>query len=77
MKLGDFLLHKTNAGELCVITEAGWLVATFWIDHEDLFCRNMPTEMANKKIIHEYWGDLTIVNENNNPVKIPCHFIDL
>ena len=77
MKLGEFLLHKTNTMELCAITDGGWVVATAWIDHEDLFMRYIPTNLASKPVKRDYWDYLTIVNENNTSIKIPFHFIDL
>lgn len=37
MILRDFLHKKTNAKELCIIREDGWIIASCWIDYEDLF----------------------------------------
>ena len=73
--LGKFLLKKTNVNELCVIRESGWIVASCWIDHEDLF--QIPPKLSSKIVKGDEWGYLTIVNENNASIKIPCHYIDV
>ena len=75
MTLKDFLYHKTNAQELCVIREHGWIVASCWIDYEDLFI--IPHRLANNIVKNDEWGYLPIVNENNAMVKVPCHYIDV
>lgn len=72
-----FLKTKTNAKELCVITESGWIVATFWIDYEDLFCGYVNNNLAQMEIKSDKWDYLSIVNENNATIKIPAHFINL
>lgn len=75
MTLREFLLKKTNALELCVICEDGWITATCWIDYEDLF--HIPPKLENKIVKGDKWDYLTIVNENNASIKIPCHYIDI
>lgn len=37
MTVGEFCRTKTQAKELCVIRQDGWIVASAWIDYEDLF----------------------------------------
>ena len=75
MTLRDFLRTKTNARELCVIRDAGWIVATCWIDYEDLF--HIPPKLADRVVKKDEWGYIPIVNENNAAMKIPCHYIDV
>lgn len=75
MKLIEFLLKKTNARELCVIRNSGWIVASCWIDYEDLFY--VPDDLANKIVKKDEWDYLSIVNENNAEIKIPCHYVDV
>lgn len=75
MKLREFLRTKTHAQELCVIRDSGWIVATAWIDYEDLF--HIPPKLADKEVKHNEWGYLPVVNENNASIKIPCHYIDV
>lgn len=77
MKLIEFLRTKTNANELCVVCDDGWIIASFWIDYEDLFCRYVDNGIGNQKVKRDYWDYLPIVNENNACVKIPCHYIDI
>lgn len=73
--LRNFLHKKTNARELCVIQEDGWIVATCWIDYEDLFA--IPHSLADKVVKSDKWGYLEIVNEDNACIKIPCHYINV
>ena len=75
MNLRTFLLKQTNAKELCVIREDGWIVATCWIDYEDLFC--IPPQLAKKTVKDNTWGTLSIVNMDNKAQDIPCHYIDV
>lgn len=37
MRVQDFCLKKTQAKELCVFRDQGWIVGATWIDYEDLF----------------------------------------
>lgn len=75
MTLRDFLYKKTNAKELCVIRDAGWIVASCWIDYEDLFY--IPQRLADNIVKKDEWDYLSIVNENNATIKIPCHYVDV
>lgn len=75
MKLREFLLKKTNVKELCVIRDSGYIVASCWIDYEDLF--HIPHKLADKVVKNDEWGYLSIVNENNVEIKIPCHYVDV
>jgi hypothetical protein len=77
MKLEQFLRHKTQCYELCVIRDSGWIIATFWIDDEDLFCGKIHPHLDDAEVVKEFWDDLTIVDENDKKVKIPCHIIDV
>ena len=75
MTLRDFLRTKTNSMELCVVRDGGWIVASCWIDYEDLFA--IPNRLADNIVKKDEWGYLPIVNENNAEIKIPCHYIDV
>lgn len=77
MTLYEFLQTKTNACELCVIRENRWVVATAWIDYEDLFCRHIDSRLSNLEVKKHWWGDIAIVNENNASIRIPCHYVDV
>ena len=50
MKLSEFLLKKTQALELCVIRDCGWIVASYYIDHEDLFDRYVDNGLGNMEV---------------------------
>lgn len=75
MTLRDFLLKQTNARELCVIRDNGWIVASCWIDYEDLFA--IPQRLAENFVKNDEWGYLNIVDANNIEIKIPCHYVDV
>lgn len=75
MKLGEFLLKRTQTHELCVIRESGWIIATCWIDHEDLF--RLPEDLWNRSISCQEWGMLLVVDNFGEKTKIPCHYIDI
>ena len=77
MPLREFLRRETNAGELCVIRDAGWTVAVFWIDYEDLFCRYIHKDLADRKVKKDSWGNLPTTNKNKEYISIPCHYIDI
>ena len=77
MKLSEFLLKKTQALELCVIRDSGWIVATFFIDYEDLFSRYLDNRLGNAEVKSDEWDYLPIVNENGAKIQIWCHFIDV
>lgn len=51
------------------------IIASCWIDYEDLFYS--PHNLADKVVKNDEWGYLSIVNENNAEIKIPCHFVDV
>lgn len=70
----EFCLHKTQATELCVLCDEGWIVGTVWIDHEDIF--RIPDSLKDAIVTSDYWGELTIINELGVQTKIPAHFID-
>lgn len=73
--LRDFLYKKTNVKELCVIREDGWIIASCWIDYEDLFY--IPNRLSDKIVKKDEWGYLEIVNKENVCIKIPCHYVDV
>lgn len=77
ISLSEFLKHKTEVKELCVIREDGWIVATFWIDYEDLFMRYIDNKIGSKPVKKDEWGWLPIVNEDNGNMEVRCHYIDI
>lgn len=77
IKLSDFLLHHTQARELCAITMGGWINATFFIDHEDLFIHYLHPDLREKTVKSERWETLPIVDQSGKSVDVPCHFIEV
>ena len=77
MPLTEFLLHHTKARELCAITMGGWINATFFIDHEDLFARYVHKDLANATVKSHHWETLPIIDEKGKSLDVPCHFIEV
>ena len=75
--LSEFLEHNTKVNELCVIRDDGWIVATFWIDNEDLFMRHLDNTIGSKPVEKDEWGWLPIVNEDKGNLEVRCHYIDI
>ena len=73
--LRDFLYKKTQALELCAITDGGWVVATCWIDYEDLF--HIPPRLADKEVKSDEWSAINIVDKTGKTIQIPCHYVNV
>lgn len=71
--VSEFCRMKTQATELCALCDGGWIVATVWIDYEDIF--RLPESLANKPVKSDEWGTLPIVDKDGNKMKIPVHLI--
>ena len=74
MTVREFCLRKTQVHELCVIRDYGWIIATAWIDSEDLFAMN--ENVAKKEVKSDSWGTLRTVTKHGDELDIPCHYID-
>lgn len=83
MKLYDYLRTQTSAEELCTITEGGWIVATAWIDHEDLFSHNLPRGLANKEVVKAKFSTLIVRDESHSTkdletvVRVPVRTVEV
>ena len=75
MTVREFCRHKTQALELCVIRDSGWIVHSVWIDYEDIFV--LSSKYENKEVIKDEWGTIPIVDKNGNKINVPCHYIDV
>lgn len=75
MTLHEFCRTKTQALEFCVIKEEGWIVASVWIDYEDLFM--LPEKLQGRIVKKDYWEELPIVNEKGEKIRILCHAIEI
>ncbi len=74
MNVQEFLLRHTKVSELCVLRDSGYVVATAWIDCEDLF--EIPHNIALKEVKGDEWGTLPIITEHGDKIQMPCHYID-
>lgn len=74
MRLSEFLRYETKATELCIICNP-WRVATFWIDHEDLFLRYVHPDLRNKYVVDNKWGRLETIDKNGNVIYIDAHYV--
>jgi hypothetical protein len=71
----EFLLHKTDALQLCVIRDSGWIVETVWIDYEDIF--RVSEKTRNQIVKGSEYGELTIRDKDGAKIKVPCLYIDI
>lgn len=74
MTIGEFCLHHTQVGELCVFRDAGYIVGSTWIDIEDLFA--IPDRIRNAEMKSHSWGTISITTEHGDKLGVPCHYID-
>lgn len=74
MRIIDFLIHYTQAEELCVICDP-WRIATVWIDHEDLFIRYLSSELRNKIVVKDEWKTLETKSADGTRLEVPAHYI--
>ena len=75
MQLNDFLMYRTQVGELCVVRDAGWICACAYIDHEDLFA--VPERLAEREVKGDVWGTIDVVRELGQKASVPCHYVDV
>lgn len=74
MTVYEFCRNSTQAHQLCVICDGGWIVETVWIDHEDLF--RISKESQNAEVKKTAFGELPVKTEHGDTVHIPCLYID-
>lgn len=74
MTVYEFCREHTQAHQLCVIRDSGWIVETVWIDYEDIFRMSKLSEKAEVKKTE--FGELPIKSEHGDTVRIPCLYID-
>ena len=74
MTVREFCLKKTQVNELCAIRDSGWIIATVWVDHEDLF--SIDKRVSEMEVKSDVWGTLSIVTEHGDKISVPCHYID-
>lgn len=74
MTVREFCMKKTQVNELVVIRDCGWIVATAWIDYEDIF--RLPEKTSQLEVISDEWGTINVVTEHGDDISIPCHYIN-
>ncbi len=70
--LNEFLREYTEVHDLCFIRESGWVVASVWIDSEDLFI--IHPDLASSTVLSYEYGTIPI---NGSETKVPCTYIDI
>jgi len=81
MTLYEYLRKKTGVRELCVITEGGWMVATAYIDYEDLF--QLPARLCDMDVLGTRFDMLPVrddknsTNERERVVYVPVRVIEV
>lgn len=74
MTVKDFCMKQTQVKELVVIRDCGWIVATAWIDYEDIF--RLPKKTSRLEVISDEWGTIDVVTEHGDTISIPCHYVN-
>ena len=64
MDLREFLLHKTNVGDIVVIQDAGWQTGLAMIDNEDLFIDSLDPSMLRRKVRNSYYDKRDWANKD-------------
>lgn len=75
--LKEFLIHRTQALQLCTIRSSGWIEGTTWIDYEDLFINSLDKDTLDRKVESYEMGTLKVLDADGNKVDVPCMHIDL
>lgn len=77
MNLREFLLTKTRARELCIITDYGYVIGATYIDHEDLFINSLNPRILNEKVNSDSWNKFTFINNDRKAQTVLAHFIEI
>ena len=70
LTVSQFCRLKTNATELCIIRDSGYIVAAVYIDHEDIF--RIEKRLAEAIVKNDYYGTINLWGMEN----VPCHYIE-
>lgn len=73
MTVYDYLMHHTDAGELAVIRDGGWVKGIVYIDYEDLATTALPRSLLDSKVLHVHYE----TNYNIADQTIACYVIDI
>lgn len=77
MKLGEYLLHKTNVGTLVHIKKSGYNVGCTYIDYEDLFIGSLSKNVLDKEVEESKWDYIEHTTEHGDKVISPCLVISI
>ena len=77
MKLKEFLLKKTKARELCIITDCDYIIGATYIDNEDLFISSLNDNLLEKIIKSDHYETFICINNKNEKQEIIAHYISI
>ena len=72
----DFLLHKTDVGELCIIRRNGWYCQAVYIDSEDL-CVLVAPSLENEIVKDDSFNNMEFTGCGGIRQVLQVHFIDI
>ena len=64
LSLREFLLRKTNAGDIVIIKDAGWQIGCTMIDNEDLFVYSLNPDILQRKVRNSYYDKRDWANKD-------------
>ena len=70
-----YLRTCTVTHTLCVIVDNSHIVATVWIDREDLY--RIPMELYQAYATASEWGTLPVFDKTGHRTEIPCLYINI
>ena len=78
MIVEEYLLKKTEARTLVMIRDSGWVIASAWIDYEDLFAHSLKPELLGKRVKNAEWGTMDLFAGKPNCIQtVKVLFIDV
>lgn len=72
----DFLLHKTQVGELCIIRDRGWISQAVYIDHEDL-CVLVTPQYSTRTVMADSFENMVFTRDDGYKQTMQVHMIDI
>lgn len=64
MDLREFLLHRTNVGDIIIIRDSGWQTGCTMIDNEDLFIDSLNPAMLRRNVRNSYYDKRDWTNKD-------------
>lgn len=75
MTVREFCVYKTEVHQLVAIRYRGYIIATAWIDSEDLF--KLPNDIAKRPVLESSYGFLNVSGPSEDEHRVPCVFLDI